>query len=303
MALPSSNASDGSGLDYDEELSFSLFAIPILVPVTVVCILLFLLGVAGNLTVILIFKRHKEMQTTVNLYLSSMALSDSLILLGLPSDLYRIWKYKPYIFGDFLCKFNIYLSETCTYCTILHVTTLSIERYFAICFPLKAKATITKSRARAIILLLWLCAAVTAVPVLFLFGVEHHKGSRPEDANQCKYVEQAADSGLLETMAWLSTLYFFLPVFCLVLLYGLICRKLWRAAQKLEGHRAATREKDHQQTVKMLGKQPLVSLGRLQPQLRAALIQLAVPVCRFQGGFSQFSNWVFLNCMGPRNLF
>ncbi|KAJ6657447.1 hypothetical protein lerEdw1_002506 [Lerista edwardsae] len=252
MAPSSSNASDGNDMGDYEELSFSLFAIPILVPVTVICILLFLLGVAGNLTVILIFKRHKEMQTTVNLYLSSMALSDSLILLGLPSDLYRIWKYQPYIFGDFLCKLNVYLSETCTYCTILHVTTLSIERYFAICFPLRAKAAITKSRARAVILLLWLWSSATAAPVLFLFGVEHHNGSRPEDTNQCKYVEQAADSGLLETMTWLSTLYFFLPVFCLVLLYGLICRKLWRTACELEGHQAAMREKYHHQTVKML---------------------------------------------------
>ncbi|XP_066496381.1 growth hormone secretagogue receptor type 1-like isoform X2 [Tiliqua scincoides] len=252
MASLSSNDSDGNDTDYYNELSFSLFDIPILVPVTVICILLFLLGVAGNLTMILIFKRHKAMQTTINMYLSSMALSDSLILLGLPSDLYRIWQYKPYIFGDFLCKFVVYLSETCTYCTILHVTTLSVERYFAICFPLKAKAAITKSRAKAVILLIWLCSSVTAVPVLFLFGVEHRNGSLPEDTNECKCMEEAARSGLLETMTWLSTLYFFLPVFCLVLLYGLICRKLWRAARKLEGHQAAMREKYHQQTVKML---------------------------------------------------
>ncbi|XP_062997994.1 growth hormone secretagogue receptor type 1-like isoform X2 [Elgaria multicarinata webbii] len=252
MASLSLNGSVGNDTDYYEEPSFSLFDIPVLVPVTIICILLFFLGIAGNVTIILIFKQHKEMRTTVNMYLSSMALSDSLIFLGLPSDLYRIWKYKPYIFGNFLCKFIVYLSETCTYCTILHITTLSVERYFAICFPLKAKTTITKSRVKGIILLLWLCSLVTAVPILFLFGVEHHNGSLPEETNECKYIEQAAHSGLLETMTWLSTLYFFLPVFCLVLLYGLICRKLWRTAHKLEGHHAATREKYHQQTVKML---------------------------------------------------
>lgn len=252
MDFLSSNDSYGNDTEYYEELSFSLFDIPVLVPVTIICILLFLLGVVGNLTIILIFKKYKDMQTTINMYLSSMALSDSLILLGLPSDLYRIWKYRPYIFGDFLCKFLIYLSETCTYCTILHVTTLSIERYLAICFPLKAKATITKSRVKAVILLIWVGSSATAVPILFLFGVEHRNGSLPEDTNECKCIEQAVRSGLLETMTWLSTLYFFLPVFCLVLLYGLICRKLWRAARKLEGHQAAMREKYHQQTVKML---------------------------------------------------
>nr|XP_056714937.1 growth hormone secretagogue receptor type 1-like [Euleptes europaea] len=252
MASSSSNVSAGNDTEYYEVPSFSLFEIPVLVPVTIICILLFFLGIAGNVTIILIFTRYKEMRTTVNMYLSSMALSDSLIFVGLPFDLYRIWRYRPYIFGNFLCKFIIYLSETCTYCTILHITTLSIERYFAICFPLKAKATITKRRVKGFILLIWLCSSVTAIPIWFLFGVEHRNGSLPEETNECKCIEQVAHSGLLETMTWLSTLYFFLPVFCLVLLYGLICRKLWRTAHGLEGHQAATREKYHQQTIKML---------------------------------------------------
>uniref|UniRef100_A0ABM5EVL6 Growth hormone secretagogue receptor type 1-like isoform X2 n=1 Tax=Pogona vitticeps TaxID=103695 RepID=A0ABM5EVL6_9SAUR len=247
-----SDSSVGNDTDDYEETSFSLFELPVLVPVTTICIVLFFFGVAGNVAVILIFRRYKEMRTTVNMYLSSMAMSDALIFLGLPSDLYRIWKYRPYIFGNFLCKFIVYLSETCTYSTIAHITTLSLERYFAICFPLKVKATITKSRVKGVILLIWLFSSLTAVPILFLFGVEHPNGTLPEETNECSYLRKAASSGLLETMAWLSTLYFFLPVFCLVLVYGLICRKLWKTARHLEGQCAATREKCHQQTIKML---------------------------------------------------
>ncbi|XP_032652889.1 growth hormone secretagogue receptor type 1-like [Chelonoidis abingdonii] len=238
--------------DYYEEQSFSLFDIHVLVPVTIISSILFFLGITGNLLTLFIFKRYKEMRTTVNMYLSSMALSDILIFLGLPSDLYRIWKYKPYIFGDFLCKFLFYLSETCTYCTILHITTLSVERYFAICFPLKAKTTITKCRVKRVILSLWVWALLTASPILFLFGVEDRNGSLPDEAKECNYIERSAHTGLLETMTWVSTIYFFLPVLCLTLLYGLICGKLWRTRHKLRGPQAASREKYHKQTVKML---------------------------------------------------
>uniref|UniRef100_A0A8C8RLP6 Growth hormone secretagogue receptor type 1 n=1 Tax=Pelusios castaneus TaxID=367368 RepID=A0A8C8RLP6_9SAUR len=238
--------------DYMEKRSFSLFDIHVLVPVTIISIILFFLGITGNLLTILIFKRYKEMRTTVNMYLSSMALSDILIFLGLPSDLYRIWKYKPYIFGDFLCKFLFYLSETCTYCTILHIMTLSVERYFAICFPLKAKATITKGRVKGVILSLWVWALLTAGPVLFLFGVERRNGSLPDEAKECNYIEHSARTGLLEKMTWVSTIYFFIPVLCLTLLYGLICGKLWRTRHRLRGLQAAGREKYHKQTVKML---------------------------------------------------
>ncbi|NXW62118.1 GHSR protein, partial [Eurystomus gularis] len=227
----------------------SLFDVHILVPVTVISIILFFLGVSGNLITIVIFRRSQEMRTTVNMYLSSMALSDTLIFLGLPSDLYRLWKYKPYIFGDFLCKFFIYLSETCTYCSILHITTVSVERYLAVCFPLKAKATISKCRVKRVILALWGCSLLTAGPILFLFGVEHPHGSSPEESRECRSIERVARTGLLETMTWLSTIYFFLPMLCLSLLYGLTCRKLRRSGQQPGGR---ARRRSHAQTVKML---------------------------------------------------
>ncbi|NWW87208.1 GHSR protein, partial [Rhynochetos jubatus] len=229
----------------------SLFDIHVLVPVTIISIILFFLGVSGNLITIVIFRRS-QVRTTLNMYLSSMALSDTLIFLGLPSDLYRLWKYKPYIFGDFLCKFFVYLSETCTYCTILHITTVSVERYFAICFPLQAKATITKCRVKRVILALWGCSLLTAGPILFLFGVEHPNGTLPQESQECRSVERVACTGLLETMTWVSTVYFFLPMLCLTLLYGLVCRKLWRSGQRLPGRWAAGRKRCHMQTIKML---------------------------------------------------
>ncbi|XP_063794630.1 growth hormone secretagogue receptor type 1-like [Pseudophryne corroboree] len=230
----------------------ALFDLHLLVPVTIICIVLFILGVTGNLITILIFKSYKDMRSTVNMYLSSMAVSDILIFLGLPSDLYRIWKYKPYIFGNFLCKFLVYLSEACTYCTILHITTVSVERYLAICFPLKAKTMITKKRVKIIIIFLWVLALLTAGPSVFLFGVEHRPETQPEETMECKYMNSSAQNGLLHIMTWVSTVYFFIPMFFLTLLYGLICRKLWK--NKLGRHRptAANRSKHHKQTVKML---------------------------------------------------
>uniref|UniRef100_A0A8C4V7I3 G-protein coupled receptors family 1 profile domain-containing protein n=1 Tax=Falco tinnunculus TaxID=100819 RepID=A0A8C4V7I3_FALTI len=183
--------------------------------------LAFFLGVSGNLITIVIF-RH------------------TLIFLGLPSDPYRLWKYKPYIFGDFLCKFFTSLSETCTYCTILHITTVSAERYFAVCFPLKAKVTINKCRAKRVILALWGCSLLTASPILFLFGVEHPNGSLPQESQERRSIERVVRMGLLETMTWVSTIYLFLPMLCVALLYGLTCRKLWRSGQRLLEGRGAT---------------------------------------------------------------
>ncbi|KAL1280332.1 hypothetical protein QQF64_014932 [Cirrhinus molitorella] len=74
----------------------------------------------------------------------------------MPLDLYRIWRYRPWNFGNILCKLFQFVSECCTYSTILNITALSVERYFAICFPLRAKVVVTKGRVRGVILVLWI---------------------------------------------------------------------------------------------------------------------------------------------------
>ncbi|KAF1380000.1 hypothetical protein PFLUV_G00181910 [Perca fluviatilis] len=66
----------------------------------------------------------------------------------------------------------MFLSECCTFCTILHITFLSLERYLAVCWPITAKTLVTRRRTRALIGCLWLGAAVSAAPVLLMVGVE-----------------------------------------------------------------------------------------------------------------------------------
>ena len=78
------------------------YSIPLLAVITIACTLLFLVGVTGNVMTILVVSKYRDMRTTTNLYLCSMAVSDLLIFLCMPLDLYRMWKYRPWRFGDAL---------------------------------------------------------------------------------------------------------------------------------------------------------------------------------------------------------
>uniref|UniRef100_A0A3P8RBP2 Growth hormone secretagogue receptor type 1 n=1 Tax=Astatotilapia calliptera TaxID=8154 RepID=A0A3P8RBP2_ASTCA len=141
----------------------SLF--PVWLCVTVIYIPLMLFGLLGNILTILVVWLRPHMRTSTYLYLSSMAVSDLLILLLLPLDLYKLWRPRPWPLGDLACKLTMFLSECCTFCTILHITFLSLERYLAVCWPITAKTVVTRRRTRAIIGCLWLSAAVSAAPV------------------------------------------------------------------------------------------------------------------------------------------
>ncbi|XP_072259408.1 motilin receptor [Pyxicephalus adspersus] len=232
----------------------SIFSIKILIPITIVCLVITIAGLIGNTITILIIKRYKEMKTTTNFYLSSMAVSDIIILLCLPFDLYRMWRFTPWIFGKFLCKSLALISEGCTYSTILHITALSIERYLAICFPLKAKVFITKRRVKIVIAFLWVIALLSASPLYNLF--DNIRVVNETDSSktiwECRYTKYASDSGLLMIMMWVTTVYFFCPMFCLTILYGFIGKTLWKNRNCIRGPNAANRERSHRQTVKIL---------------------------------------------------
>lgn len=236
-----------------EEYPVHLFPVPILTGITVTCSFLFLVGIAGNLLTISVVTKYKDMRTTTNLYLCSMALSDLLIFLCMPLDLYRVWRYRPWNFGDELCKLFQFVSESCTYSTILNITALSVERYFAICFPFRAKVIVTRGRVKVVILLLWAVALCSAGPIFILVGVEHENGTNSWETNECKATEYAIRSGLLTMMVWVSSVFFFLPVLCLTVLYSLIGRRLWRRKENPVGP-ISSRDKNNKQTVKMLGE-------------------------------------------------
>lgn len=239
----------------DHHYEGSLFPTSTLIPVTVICILIFIIGVTGNTMTILIIQHFKDMKTTTNLYLSSMAVSDLIIFLCLPFDLYRLWKYVPWLFGEAVCRFYHYIFEGCTSATILHITALSIERYLAISFPLRSKVMVTRRRVQYIILALWGFALVSAAPTLFLVGVEYDNDTHPDyNTGQCKHTNYAISSGQLHIMLWVSTTYFFFPMLCLIFLYGSIGCKLWKSKNDLQGPCALARERSHRQTVKILGE-------------------------------------------------
>ncbi|TWW69294.1 Growth hormone secretagogue receptor type 1 [Takifugu flavidus] len=66
----------------------------------------------------------------------------------------------------------MFFSECCTFCSILHITFISLERYLAVCWPFTAKTLVTRRRTRTIIGCIWLGAAISAAPVLVMVGVE-----------------------------------------------------------------------------------------------------------------------------------
>ncbi|NWV62064.1 GPR39 protein, partial [Malurus elegans] len=141
-----------------------------------VCI--FVAGLLGNSVTIKatrILQRKGYLQKEVTDHMVSLACSDLLvILLGMPVEFYSaIWSPFSAPNGNIACKLYRFLFEACSYATLLHVATLSFERYVAICHPFKFKAVSGPRTVKLLIAFVWGTSAIVALPLLFAMGTEY----------------------------------------------------------------------------------------------------------------------------------
>ncbi|VDM05812.1 unnamed protein product [Schistocephalus solidus] len=136
----------------------------ILAPASAIYIIIFILGLAGNLSLLWLILSNRSFHTPTNYYLVNLSISDLLVLLlGLPHDLYTMWSRYPYLFGETGCRVRALLSEASMISSVLTITALTVERYIAICHPLSTFAFGLQHRRPAVKLLGYTSVAQVSV--------------------------------------------------------------------------------------------------------------------------------------------
>ena len=143
-------------------------------PVTVRITLYLALGsavvltVLGNLFVIVAISHFKQLHTPTNYLILSLAVSDFLlgVLVMFPGMINAVETC--WYFGDMLCK--LYTSSDVLLCTasILNLSFISIDRYYAVCHPMLYPRKITVHTAVVMILVTWCVSAVFGFGMIFL---------------------------------------------------------------------------------------------------------------------------------------
>lgn len=129
-------------------------------------------GIVGNVMVILVVLTNKHMRTPTNCYLVSLAVADLMVLTaaGLPSIADSI--FGSWVFGHYGCLSITYFQYLGINASSCSITAFTIERYIAICHPIKAQFLCTLSRAKKIILLVWLFTSLYCVMWFYLSDIQ-----------------------------------------------------------------------------------------------------------------------------------
>ncbi|VDP02906.1 unnamed protein product [Soboliphyme baturini] len=139
--------------------------------------MLLLVGLVGNFLVILIVLCDNHMKTVTNMFLLNLAFADFLFLLFcLPFTI--LWDItKTWWFGTAVCKLILYTQTVSVTVSIITLSTISVERWYAICRPLMFKHSLL--RTKLLLAFTWIVGLILSLPELIVLKVKPWPFLRP----------------------------------------------------------------------------------------------------------------------------
>ncbi|XP_070544242.1 substance-P receptor-like [Ptychodera flava] len=209
--------------------------------------------IVGNVIVITIVFKNRSMRNVTNYYIVNLAVADLLIAafsewVTLVDHLTKDW-----IFGSFMCKFCFTLQGVSVICSILTLTVIAGDRYFAILHPLRAR--ITERNTGIVVVIVWVVAILINVPIAIYSIYEEHVWDDGVYQSFC-YEDLEWESSRKEdvyTMC-LFILVYILPLGIMLFAYLSIGRKLWitRAPGERIESTTVTQDKLKRKVIRML---------------------------------------------------
>ncbi|KAI5618498.1 hypothetical protein C0J50_22086, partial [Silurus asotus] len=192
--------------------------------------LIFLLSVFGNLLIIVVLVVNKRMRTVTNSFLLSLAVSDLMMaVFCMPFTLIPNL-LEDFIFGAAMCKTVTYFMGISVSISTFSLVAIAIERYSAICNPLKSRAWQTRSHAYKVIAVTWVLSLGIMVPYPIFSTLVPFPKSNNITAHMCRPDWRISQ---MEQIWYVLLLFFlfFIPGVVMIIAYGLISRELYRGIQ------------------------------------------------------------------------
>ncbi|CAC5418110.1 unnamed protein product [Mytilus coruscus] len=215
----------------------------ILVPIIVIT------GLSGNLVSIAVLT-NPSMKSSTNCYLTFLAVFDSLYLITsftLSFNHYETIKDE-YIFKHWY-PYGRVLSDMWSNASVILTVTFTVERYIAVCHPMRGRVICTPKRAKIIAIVMASCALACTIPEFFEWKLVYEKEDNMTfvRVDTTEFAKQESYSiGYYYFLAFMFT---FIPLIALCSFNSILIRSVCKANEirKVMTHTIATRSGDRRQ--------------------------------------------------------
>ncbi|XP_067678614.1 QRFP-like peptide receptor [Haliotis asinina] len=141
---------------------------PRFLAVTIVFSTIFIIGFVGNALTISCLTCWLKVKSSTFLFILSLACSDILLLtVCLPMKALELFYLNDLLRGP-ACVLTYFIRDFSLACSVLTLTIISFERFYAICYPLKAQFRCSTTRARILIVITWVLSGVLCTPTVLI---------------------------------------------------------------------------------------------------------------------------------------
>lgn len=180
-------------------------------------------GILGNLFVVgVIVSDRKMLASPVNQLLLQLAIADLGNLIFCSPDAAMALLDQGWLLPNLACPIIRFLQEYSLYASVLFQMTIGIERFMAICTPMRMQRFSSKTTV-IVTSGIWTIAAAFAFPYFLHMGIVHHF---------CYWMNIGNNAKLLFKYAEFLVLYA-VPLVMLTVVYAIMGRVLWGTSQTI----------------------------------------------------------------------
>lgn len=141
--------------------------------------IILILGLLANIYVLFIIRwlREAKAMGEIRIYMANLTIADLLFVCALPPWIGYYSRQGNWVYTDFMCRLTGSLFFINTYCSILFLGAISVNRYWAVTRPLDAASSDHRCRGIVVCILIWLLTVSMAIPSLASPGTNTDKNN------------------------------------------------------------------------------------------------------------------------------
>ncbi|KAM3940625.1 proteinase-activated receptor 1-like [Leptodactylus fuscus] len=135
--------------------------------------LVFLVALPLNVMAVIIFLFKMKVRKPAVVYMLNLATADVLFVAVLPFNITYRFSGNDWYFGPGMCRFVTAAFYCNMYCSILLMTSISVDRFLAVVYPMHSLSWRTMSRAWLVCSFIWIISIASVVPLFLSEQTQH----------------------------------------------------------------------------------------------------------------------------------